>query len=66
MQAGAWHEADVKDNSNQDALFGFVRLRVEHAGLRTQFRRSMSDKWEAECIAQAEEQAVEARGGPVM
>merc|ERR1712048_844050 len=51
MQGGEWYEAEIREVT-QDNLIGYVRVKVQNQGLRTECRRSMSDAWEVDCTAE--------------
>merc|ERR1712181_154777 len=52
VQVGQWYEAEIREVSSQDSLIGYVRIRTEGKGVRTQCRKSLEDNWMADCMSE--------------
>mmetsp|Transcript_2990 Transcript_2990/g.5023 ORF Transcript_2990/g.5023 Transcript_2990/m.5023 type:complete len:162 (+) Transcript_2990:62-547(+) len=51
-QVGEWYEAEIREFTAQNSVIGYVRLKLQGNGLRTQCRKSLEENWIAECISE--------------
>lgn len=51
VQVGQWQEAEIREAAADNPVVGYVRLRMEGSGLRTQCKKALQDPWIADSVS---------------